>query len=134
MTTPVYREADCWSMRLGSTRIFLFLCTNPLQVREACQYEVKGGTYSCSLCLPCCLLLLLQVREACQYEVKGGAENKQGKANVLLQVGGWQLLRGMPFSQLRAGADRQANLYAAATAELLQCSPSTERWGVNFSG
>lgn len=29
-----------------------------------------------------------QVREACQYEVKGGAENKQGKANVLLQVGG----------------------------------------------
>ena len=30
----------------------------------------------------------LQVREACQYEVKGGAENKQGKANVLLQVGG----------------------------------------------
>lgn len=29
-----------------------------------------------------------QVREACQYEVKGGSENKQGKANVLLQVGG----------------------------------------------
>ncbi|PRW32956.1 activating signal cointegrator 1 complex subunit 3 isoform B [Chlorella sorokiniana] len=26
------------------------------------------------------------VREACQYEVKGGAENKQGKANVLLQA------------------------------------------------
>ena len=27
------------------------------------------------------------VREACPYEVKGGSENKQGKANVLLQVG-----------------------------------------------
>ena len=32
------------------------------------------------------------VREACPYEVKGGSENKQGKANVLLQVslGGWR--------------------------------------------
>jgi hypothetical protein len=26
-------------------------------------------------------------RESCPYEVKGGSENKQGKANVLLQVG-----------------------------------------------
>lgn len=28
------------------------------------------------------------VRDACQYDIKGGAENKQGKANVLLQVRG----------------------------------------------
>ena len=28
------------------------------------------------------------VREVCPYEVKGGGDNKRGKANVLLQVGG----------------------------------------------
>lgn len=56
-----------------------------------------------------------QVREACQYEVKGGAENKQGKANVLLQVGPRSLdclpvccccrgaQRERPFVLVRAG-------------------------------
>lgn len=47
------------------------------------------------------------VREACPYEVKGGSENKQGKANVLLQVGGWMgrvLIAGLLYRHASAWA------------------------------
>jgi hypothetical protein len=68
------------------------------------------------------------VREACPYEVKGGSENKQGKANVLLQVGGWMgrvLIAGCSLQGCYVGMPLRGRLSpvpAAAPAPCPSCS------------